>query len=58
MSRTYRLEEKFDTAANEWAADALAVKIVKAVKEVYEPVVKAVDRRYSVIVDLKITGSI
>jgi hypothetical protein len=55
LSRTYRLEEKFDTAANEWAADALAVKIVKAV---YESIVKAVDRRYSVIVDLKITGSI
>lgn len=45
-----RLEEKFDTAANGQAADALAVKMVR---EVYEPVVKAVDRRYSVIVELK-----
>ena len=42
-----RLEEKFDTAANGQAADELAVKMVK---KVYEPVVKAVDRRYSVIV--------
>lgn len=45
-----RLEEKFDTAANRQAADALAVKMVK---EVYEPVVKAIDRRYSVVVELK-----
>lgn len=44
-----RLEEKFDTAANGQTADALAVKMVKAV---YEPIVKAVDRRYSVIVEL------
>ena len=42
-----RLEEKFDTAANGQAADELAVKMVK---EVYEPVVKAIDHRYSVIV--------
>ena len=45
-----RLEEKFDTAANGQAADELAVKMVK---EVYEPVVKAIDRRYSVIVQFK-----
>lgn len=45
-----RLEEKFDTAANGQAADQLAVKMVK---EVYEPVVKAIDRRYSVVVELK-----
>lgn len=45
-----RFEEKFDTAANGQAADALALKMVK---EVYEPVVKAVDRRYSVIVQFK-----
>ena len=45
-----RLEEKFDTAANERIADALAVKMVK---EVYEPIVKAIDQRYSVIVELK-----
>lgn len=42
-----RLEEKFDTAANGQAADELAVKMVK---EIYEPVVKAIDRSYSVIV--------
>lgn len=42
-----RLEEKFDTAANGQAADDLALRMVK---EVYEPVVKAVDPRYSLIV--------
>lgn len=46
----YRLEEKFDTAANGQAADELAVKMVK---EVYEPIVKAIDPRYSVVVELK-----
>lgn len=45
-----RLEEKFDTVANGQAADDLALKMVK---EVYEPVVKAIDRRYSVIVQFK-----
>ncbi|MCI9333020.1 MAG: DUF4230 domain-containing protein [Oscillibacter sp.] len=45
-----RLEEKFDTAANGQAADELAVKMVK---EVYEPIVKAIDRRYSVVVEFK-----
>lgn len=45
-----RLEEKFNTAANGQAADDLALKMVK---EVYEPIVKAVDRRYSVIVQFK-----
>jgi len=45
-----RLEEKFDTAANGQAADDLALRMVK---EVYEPVVKAIDRRYSVIVQFK-----
>lgn len=45
-----RMEEKFDTAANRRAAEAAAVKMVE---EVYEPAVKAVDRRYSVIVELK-----
>ena len=45
-----RLEEKFDTAANGQAADELALKMVK---EVYEPIVKAVDRRYSVVVQFK-----
>ena len=45
-----RLEEKFNTAANGQAADELAVGMVK---EVYEPIVKAVDRRYRVIVQFK-----
>jgi len=45
-----RLEKKFDTAANGQAADDLALKMVK---EVYEPVIKAIDRRYSVIVEFK-----
>lgn len=45
-----RLEEKFNTAANGQAADELAVKMVK---EVYEPIVKAVDRRYKVIVEFR-----
>lgn len=45
-----RLEEKFDTAANGQTADELAVRMVK---EVYEPAVKAVDRRYSVVVQFR-----
>lgn len=45
-----RLEEQFNTAANGQAADDLAVKMVR---EVYEPVVKAIDDRYSVIVQFR-----
>lgn len=45
-----RLEEKFNTAANGQAADKLALQMVK---EIYEPVVKAIDRRYSVIAQFK-----
>ena len=45
-----RLEEKFNTAANGQKADDLALKMVK---EVYEPIVKAIDRRYDVIVQFK-----
>lgn len=45
-----RLEEQFDTAANGQAADELALRMVK---EVYEPVVKTIDRRYHVIVQFK-----
>ena len=45
-----RLEEIFDTAANGQAADELAVRMVK---EVYEPIVRAVDRRYSVVVEFQ-----
>lgn len=45
-----RLEKKFDTAANGQEADDLALKMVK---EIYEPIVKAIDRRYAVIVEFK-----
>lgn len=45
-----RWEEKLNTAANGQAADELALKMVK---EVYEPVVKAIDRRYSVLVQFQ-----
>ncbi len=45
-----RLEEKFDTAVNGQTADDLAVRMVQ---EVYEPVVKAIDSRYRVIVQFK-----
>ena len=45
-----RLEEKFNTASNGQKADDLALKMVK---EVYEPIVKAIDRRYDVIVQFK-----
>lgn len=45
-----RLEAKFDTVANGQAADDLAIRMVK---EVYEPIVKAIDRRYDVIVAFK-----
>lgn len=43
-----RLEEKFNTAENGQQADALALKMVQ---EIYEPVVKAIDGRYSVKVE-------
>ena len=45
-----RLEEKFDIAANGRSMDELAVKMVR---QVYEPIVKAIDPRYRVIVELK-----
>ena len=45
-----RLEEKFNTAANGQAADDLAIKMVK---NVYEPIVKAIDHRYNVVVEFK-----
>jgi len=45
-----RLEKKFDTASNGQAADHLALKMVQ---EVYEPIVKAIDRRYDVIVEFQ-----
>ena len=45
-----RLEEKFDTAANGQEADEIALEMVR---EVYEPVVKAVDKRYRVVVEFQ-----
>ena len=41
-----RLEDKFDTVANGQKADDIALEMVK---EVYEPIVKAIDRRYDVV---------
>ncbi len=45
-----RLEAKFNTAENGQEADDLALKMVR---EVYEPVVKAIDRRYSVVAEFE-----
>ena len=45
-----RLEAKFNTAENGQEADDLALR---RVREVYEPVIKAIDPRYSVVVEFK-----
>lgn len=45
-----RLETEFNTAENGQEADDLALKMVR---EVYEPVVKAIDGRYSVVVEFE-----
>lgn len=45
-----RLETKFNTAENGQEADDLALRMVR---EVYEPVIKAIDQRYSVVVEFK-----
>lgn len=45
-----RLEEKFNTAENGQKADEIALKMVK---DVYEPIVKAINSRYTVIVEFK-----
>lgn len=45
-----RLEAKFNTAENGQEADELALRMVR---EVYEPVVRAIDKRYSVVVEFK-----
>jgi len=45
-----RLEEKFNTAENGQEADETALRMVK---EVYEPVVKAIDKDYSVVVEFE-----
>ena len=45
-----RLEEKFNTAENGQNADDTALKMVC---EIYEPIVQAIDQRYSVVVEFK-----
>ena len=45
-----RLEEKFNTDQNGQEADETALRMVK---EVYEPVVKAIDKDYSVVVEFE-----
>lgn len=45
-----RLEREFNTAENGQEADDLAVNMVR---EVYEPIVRAIDKRYSVVVEFK-----
>lgn len=45
-----RMEEKFNTAENGQKADAVALRMVK---EVYEPIVKAIDPEYSVVVEFE-----
>ena len=45
-----QLEKKFNTSSNGQEADQIALKMVK---EIYEPIVKAIDSRYSVIVNFK-----
>lgn len=47
-----RMEEKFNSAENAQKADDIALKMVK---EVYEPVIKAIDSRYDVQVEFKET---
>lgn len=45
-----RLESKFNTAENGQEADEIALRMVK---EVYEPIVKAIDNQYSVVVEFE-----
>ena len=45
-----RLENSFNTDSSRRAADQTALRIVK---DIYEPIVKAIDSRYSVIVEFK-----
>ncbi|MBR2402820.1 MAG: DUF4230 domain-containing protein [Lachnospiraceae bacterium] len=45
-----RLEEKFNTALNGQNADAVALRMVK---EVYEPIIKAIDSSYTLYVEFK-----
>ena len=45
-----RMEDKFNTAENGQRADSVALRMVQAV---YEPIVKAIDPEYSVVVEFK-----
>ena len=45
-----RMEEKFNTAENGQKADVVALQMVK---EVYEPIVKAIDPEYNVVVEFR-----
>lgn len=45
-----RLEEKFNTAANGQNADTIALRMVK---EVYAPIIKAIDSSYTLYVEFK-----
>ncbi len=45
-----RLENSFNTDSSRRAADQTALRMVK---DIYEPIVKAIDSRYSVIVEFK-----
>lgn len=45
-----RLEAQFSTPSTRQAADSIALRMVK---EIYEPLVKAVDSRYSVMVEFR-----
>ena len=45
-----RLETEFNTAENGQKADETALRMVK---EVYEPVIKAIDNSYDVVVEFK-----
>ena len=44
------MEDKFNIASNGQKADDIALKMVK---EVYEPIVKAIDSGYSLCVEFK-----
>jgi len=44
------IDKELNTAKNAQKADAIALEMVKGI---YEPIIKAVDRRYSVIVEFK-----
>ena len=44
------IDKELNTAKNAQKADVIALGMVK---EIYEPIIKAIDRRYAVIVEFK-----